>query len=971
MNKLLSIGFAAILAGCCSSPEAACGGKTAAKTTGLTVCHLVSPANIVKPVFAWKMESSRQGAAQSAYRVKVYEGVCPKTRRLVWDSKDVISALSTGVKYAGPTLRGARKHTWEVAVRDEKGIWLKSASGFFETGLAADDWKGSKWIGATDAREATKDEKEKAMCAAPGTDCVVKTLENPRQVVEAYWTVTGLGVFEAYVNGTPVSRRCCKGGVVRDMLKPGFTHAFKTRHSFTYDVTHLMNVAQGAKNTFSAMVSAGWWRDKITGYAGSRSAFRGMLILRHADGTETRMGTDETWLAAVGGPVTRAAIFDGEHYDARVKNCWMKGKTCDKFKPAVVNKEFKGIIVPMEGATIRHRDDLALTPVEVYVWKGVEGANDQQFGKVKVLRKYAPDALIELDAGETLVVDFAQNAAAVPCFKAQAAAGTVLTILPAEMLNDGAGLKSRGNDGPEGAVYRKNLRKLYETGAEVKYTFAGAGEERYRPEFTFFGYRYVSITATGKVMISKLRSIPVTSTPKWAETGRLVTGEKDVNKLVSNVLWGQYSNYLSVPTDCPQRNERLGWCADTQVFCEAASYNADVYGFLAKWMRDMRDTQHDNGSFPGVAPHAQYGSNASEEIGWSDAGIIVPYTMWKQFGDATIVDDNWNAMEKYLALTAKNKFDSPRGNTHQWADWLSFEDYESAGGGLGNRIPAWETKNGKRGPKAETLVYWHYLGGCYWLWDAQMMAEMAEASGRTQAAAKYRAMAAEAKQYLKANFFDKNDGLVLKPYRNNQCAHLFAIKFGLVEGPAREETKQLLVKNIADHGGCLTTGFLGTSILMDTLTYDVGAPDVAYSLLLQHKNPSWLYSVDQGATTIWERWNSYVKATGFGPVGMNSFNHYAYGAVVAWMYGSMAGIREDPKAPGFKHIFLAPVPDKRVGQVSASFNSSYGTIESAWKYGHDGKWSWTFTIPANTTATVTVPGEKPKEYVSGTYTVVK
>ena len=628
----------------------------------------------------------------------------------------------------------------------------------------------------------------------------------------------------------------------------------------------------------------------------------------------------------------------------------------------------------MEGAPIRHRDDLALEPVEAYVWKGVRDAADDRFGKVHVVRRYRLDEPITIEKGETLVVDFGQNAAAVPCFQAEAAEGTTLTILPAEMLNDDNGLKSRGNDGPEGSVYRQNLRKLWHDGAIAEYTFAGKGIERYRPKFTFYGYRYASLSASDRVKILKLRSVPVTSTPKCVELGRLTTGEKDVNKLISNILWGQYSNYLSVPTDCPQRNERLGWCADTQVFCEAAAYNADVYGFLRKWMRDMRDTQHENGSFPGVAPHAQYGSQASEEIGWSDAGIIVPFTMWRQFGDTSIIDDNWEAMEKYLALTAKNKFDSPRANSHQWADWLSFEDYESAGGGADKtRLSAWETgPDGKRRPRAVTLKYWHFLGGCYWLWDARMMATMAEATGRAEAAARYAKMADEALAYIRANFVDKTDGQLLKEFRANQTPALFAFKLGLLtDEKAKAATKAALLDNIKAHKGCLTTGFLGTSILMDTLTYDVGVPDVAYSLLLQHENPSWLYSVDQGATTIWERWNSYVKATGFGPVGMNSFNHYAYGAVLAWMYGTMAGIREDLQAPGFKHIILAPLPDKRVGHAEACYDSAYGKIASAWRYDSDGKWTWTFTIPANTTATVTVPGGETKEYVSGTYTIVK
>ena len=952
------------------------GASSDAKTVGLTVCRLTAPVNISKPVFAWKMESQREGAAQTAYRIKVYEGACPVARTLVWDSKPVISSASVGIRYTGPALRSAKKYTWDVSIRDERGAWLEPANGCFQTGLFEPDWKGSDWISAADACAATDTDKKDKQISAAGTSCFVKTVENPKAVKEAFWTVAGLGVFEAYVNGEPVSRKCRKGGLVRDMLKPGFTHAFKTKHSFTYDVTHLLKTEAGAANTFAAMVSAGWWRDKIVSYAGKLSAFRAVLIVRYADGTEKRIPTDTSWQAAVGGPVKRAAIFDGEFYDARVKTCWMKGKVCEKFKPAVVNKEFQGSIFPMEGATIRHRDDLALKPVEAYVWKGVTGADENKFGKVNILRSCKPDDEITLLPGETLVVDFAQNAAAVPQFTAAAKEGAVITILPAEMLNDGDGLMSRGNDGPEGSVYRKNLRKLWHDGAICEYTFASADDETFRPEFTFFGYRYASITATDKVVIKKLRSIPVTSTPKCHELGSLSTGEKNVNKLISNILWGQYSNYLSVPTDCPQRNERLGWCADTQVFSEAAAYNADVYGFLSKWMHDMRDTQHDNGSFPGVAPYAQYGSEASEEIGWSDAGVIVPHTMWRMFGDTAIIDENWDAMEKYLALTAKNKFDSPRGNSHQWADWLSFEDYESAGGGADKtRIPAWEKGTGgkgKRRPRAETLVYWHFLGGCYWLWDALMMKDMAEATGRIAAAEKYAKMADEAKAYIRKNFLEKEDGMILKPFRANQTPALFLLKFGLLENEkAIAATKAALFKNIKDHKGCLTTGFLGTSILMDTVTYEAGAPDVAYSLLLQHENPSWLYSVDQGATTIWERWNSYVKATGFGPVGMNSFNHYAYGAVLAWMYGTMAGISEDPKAPGFKHIILAPIPDKRVGHVDASYNSAYGKITSSWRYGREGKWTWTFSIPANTTATVTVPGGKPVEYASGTYTIVK
>ena len=940
--------------------------KPAAQVVGLMTDQLVSPANIgAAPRFSWKMQSARTGAAQTAYRVKLFEGLSGKKQ--VWDSGEVACGKSVAVKYGGPALRSAQKYVWTVEVKDEKGTWLKPAKGFFETGLfKKDDWDGAAWISAADAKVRGGNARGKQE-AEDGTACFVKTIPNGKDVKEAYWTVAGLGAFEAYVNGEPVSRKGCKtikGRLVSDFLKPGFTHNGKTKYSFAYDVTHLMKTGKADANTFAAQVSAGWWRDKIVNFFGKKSAFRAQLILRYADGTEKKIGTDTTWLSATTGPVLRAAIFDGEDYDARIKTDWMKGKTCDKFKPSEINTEFKGELFPMTGAPVRLREDIAIAPVEMYVWKDAEGAKDGEFGKVKKLRSYKDGDAIVVDKGETLIVDFGQNAAAIPCFIFSAAEGVTLKMRPAEMLNDGNGARKRGCDGPEGSAYFTNYRAARTT---LNYTFAGAGEEKYRPTFTFFGYRYASITTTGKVTIKKIRSIPVTSIPKWSETGCLETGVADVNKLISNVKWGQYSNYLSVPTDCPQRNERLGWTADTQVFTEAASYNANVYGFFMKWMRDVRDTQHGDGSYTGVAPQAQYGSERGHQLGWADAGIIVPYTIWKQFGDTRVVEESWESMKRYMKLLEEMKYTSPQARGHQWADWLSYEKLETCGGGAWERGP-----NGKRRPKADALTYWQYLGCSYWLWDARMMATMADAIGKKEDAAAYRAMSDRALKFLREKFVDAKDGMLLPVFRDMQTPALFALKLGLLEKPdAIAKTKAALLKNFKDHGDCLQTGFLGTSILMDTLTYDVGAPDMAYTLLLQHKNPSWLYSVDQGATTIWERWNSYTKKDGFGSAGMNSFNHYAYGAVLAWMYGTMAGIQEDVACPGFRHIILAPVPDRRMGRVKACFRSPYGPIRSAWNYDDAGKWTWTFTIPANTTATVTVPGEPPKEYVAGTYTVVK
>ena len=566
--------------------------------------------------------------------------------------------------------------------------------------------------------------------------------------------------------------------------------------------------------------------------------------------------------------------------------------------------------------------------------------------------------------GETLVVDFGQNAAAVPAFVFKAAEGTVLTCLPGELLNDGNGAKSRGMDGPEGSVHRTNLR-IPDDGMQLEYTFGPAkGYVSYHPHCTFFGYRFASITATDEVRIRSLVSIPVTSIAQDLETGTITTGDESVNKLISNTLWGQRSNYLSVPTDCPQRNERLGWTADTQVFSETGTFVANTDAFFHKWMRDMRDSQSETGGFPGVAPLAQYGGDMMR-LGWADAGIIVPWTVWKQFGDPAIIEENWAAMDHFMQHVNDTKYDhralvAENGN-YQWADWLSYEPMESHGGS------AFTTdRNGRRAPLPESVIYWNYMSACYWAQDAEMMRDMAVATGRD--AAKYQAMVDAARAYLKKTFLDGKGGFKTAIFNTMQTPALFALKNGLVEGPAKEAMKARLRANFAQHGGCLQTGFLGTSILMQTLTEN-GMADIAWDLIFQRKNPSWLYSVDNGATTIWERWNSYTLESGMGPKGMNSFNHYAYGCVCQWLWETAAGIATDLAAPGFKHIRLAPIPDKRLGHLEAEYNSAAGLIKSAWRYEGD-SWIWDFTIPEGTSATVILPdGSAPKEYTPGTYTI--
>lgn len=816
-------------------------------------------------------------------------------------------------------------------------------------------WQSSLWISVANA-PVVKEKVYDGTRAADGTSWFMSTVKNDKKVSRALWMTTGLGVYEIYVNGKLVGD---------EILKPGFTHYEKTKLSFTYDVTGCFKTASGDENVLSAQVTPGWWADKIItpgghdGMIGKKCAFRGVLELTYTDGSKELYGTNiEDWKAGIAGPVTHAAIFDGEEYDARIP---LGYETPEKLSTPEVNNEFKGEIFPSDGAEVYFRQDLSLAPVNAYIWESVEGKNENDFGKIVIKRKYNAGEPMEINPGENLVIDFGQNTAAVPSFIFSVAEGTVLNCVTSELLNDGNGAKDRGMDGPEGSVHRLNLR-IPDTGMKLKYIFADSeGDVNYTPRCTFFGYRFISINVSDKVVIKDIKSLPVTSISKEMEIGCIKTGNELVNKLISNTLWGQRSNYLSIPTDCPQRNERLGWTADTQVFAETGSFFANTSSFFHKWMRDLIDSQGETGGFPGVAPLSQYGNDMTR-LGWSDAGVIVPWTIWKQFGDKEIVELSWDAMEKYMSHINETRYDhntliGENGN-YQWADWLSYEPLESCGGSAFDL----------NGPLPEAIEYWNYLSASYWLLDASMMRDMAIGTGRD--ASIYESMILNAKNYIRDKFFTLGGKFKTDILNTMQTPALFALKNGIFEGKIKDDIIFRLRENFEKHGNCLQTGFLGTSILMPALTEN-GMSDIAWNLLFQRKNPSWLYSIDNGATTIWERWNSYMLDQGMGPRGMNSFNHYAYGVVCEWIWETAAGISSDPVNPGFKHIIMKPIPDKRLGSIEAVYNSVSGTIKSSWRYEGD-KWIWEFSIPDGCTASVTIPGEsESREYISGDYKIVR
>lgn len=805
----------------------------------------------------------------------------------------------------------------------------------------AGEWKGD---------ELRKDEKAAAFS---------RRVVNAADVARVELFASALGTFELYVNGSLVSVE--EDGNRADFLRPGATDVWRRRHFLSYDVTHLWRRGKGEKNDVSAFVARSWFSDAAGGRKGVKPAFAAKVKIVFADGSSAVMETDESWSASFATPFERAGIYFGEVRDARVKQ---DAATCAGSTPAEVNTNFTGAVTAMEGPGVSLRRDLALDPREASVYSDadVSGATSNAFGKVAARKvRLCVGESVSLKAGEHLVIDFGQNAAAVPEIVARAEKGVVLSFKGGEMLNDMNGEKSRGNDGPGGSVYRANLRKLAADGALAKYVFAGGGAERYIPSFTFFGYRYAEISATGPVEIFSVRSIPVTSVARSMERGTITTGNADVNRLIKNARWGMYSNYLSIPTDCPQRDERMGWCGDTQVFAPAAFRFADAYGFLAKWMADMRDAQGENadGLYPAVAPLMSWGAVMWGRLAWADAGVAVPWTAWRMTGDTRIVEENWDSMSRYVDRIALTQHRTTDG--FQWGDWVSYEQITPTGS-----WPADHQWDG-RYLLPEAQKYFDYLGGCYWLMDAQRMADMALATQRGDDAKRYSKMADEAREYLKANFFESDGGL-LKIFRHMQTPAVFALQLGLYDDAAKASIVEGLLKNIKDHGGCLQTGFLGTAMILNALTYDANRPDAAYSLLLQDKDPSWLFTVRQGATTMWERWNSYTVEKGFGPVDMNSFNHYAYGSFTDWLFGAAAGIRPGP-AGGFDDRFeLAPLPDRRLGKVEATYKTKNGVIRSAWRYHDDGTLVWEFTVPRNSVASVSFNGTT-RDYPAGTYTL--
>ncbi len=906
------------------------------------------------PQLSWIGESDRRSERQTAYQILVASSAesLAKNDGDLWDSGKIDSDASIGVAYAGKPLASRAECHWKLRVWDRDGqpsAWSEPAR--WTVGLLApEDWR-AKWIDPTrppplaDAtanpelgitiKHATygpvsqgggsRDVTEiVAKLAASGAkdlrvtndtmggdpaynqpkqllvDLVIngeaahasfpensqlhfsqlsvaphylrRSFTAPAPVRRATLYITALGLYEATLNGQRVGDH---------VLAPDWTDYNRRVRYQAYDVTPL--VRQG-DNVLGALLANGWYAGHLGngGFQeyGSVPALLAQLEITDADGQTHVVATDDAWKAHAS-PVTASDFMLGESYDARAE---IPGWN----RPGFDDRDWTA-------ATVRDEKPRAL--------------DAQVMPPVRQTAERRPISLAEPAPGRW-TYDLGQNMVGVVRLKITAPAGTTLTLRHAEMLK------------PDGTIYTTNLRGAPSTDT---YVCKGGGEEVWQPAFTFHGFRYVELTGPPDKPAADAVTGVVIGTDNPA-AGSFITSSEQLNQLVSNIEWGQRGNYLSVPTDCPQRDERLGWMGDAQVFVRTATDVADVQAFFSKWLVDVDDAQSPQGAFTDVSPERGTGAGTPA---WGDAGVICPWTIYLAYGDKRTLERHLPAMIRWVEWCREHSTgllrDKDRGG--DYGDWLSIN---------------------ANTPK-------DVIGTAYFAYSTRLVSKACHALGKEEDAAKYKQLFQDIKKAFNRAYV--NDDGTIKG--NTQCGYVLALKFDLMQDFFHDNGTDVgkLVKDIAAKGNHLSTGFIGVSYLLPVLT-DHGHLDVAYTLLNQDTFPSWLFSVKQGATTIWERWDGWTPEKGFQDAGMNSFNHYSLGSCGEWLYTTVAGIDWDPDAPGYKHLVIHPQPGGGLTEVKAGLRTVHGQVNSAWKVA-DGKFTYDLTLPANTTATVTLPTNDP------------
>lgn len=784
----------------------------------------------------------------------------------LWDSGRVDSSEQNQIAYTGLPLRSGQRAYWRVRVWDASGLISEPSEISF---WEAGLLNPGDWIG--EWLSAPQLER---------TPLFRRSFNLTSPVVRARLYATARGVYEPRLNGLRVADA---------LLSPGWTDYTKRVQYQTFDVTALL---QSGENTLGALLGDGWYAGQLgwthapkhDRHYGDQPQLLMQLQLELIDGTRQIIASDASWRCAAG-PIVSSDLYAGEHHDARHEERGWDGVGFNDSSWSAV--------------TLTPRDDVLLC---------ADSAEP-----VRQLATLEPIAVNEVAPG-VFVYDLGQNIVGWARLRVTGPRGTAVQLRFAEVCN------------PNGTIYTESLRSARCTDT---YVLSGDSTEYWEPRFTFHGFRFIEITGyPGVPTLADLLGIVVGSDTPW--TGEFECSNPLVNRIALNIEWGQRGNFLSVPTDCPQRDERLGWLGDAQIFARTATYNADVAGFLTKWLRDVVDAQTSDGAFPNVAPHLTGLTNPEGAPAWGDAGVIVPWTLYCVYSDTQILTSMWQPMERWMEYieSANPNFLWQQRLSHNFGDWLA-QDGDDPSNALGSRTPK------------------DLLATAYWAYDAKLMARMARVLGLESRALRFEALFERIRTAFTAAFLHTDGWLEGR----TQTGQVLALHFDLVPDHSRTAVADKLLEAIEQRGGHLTTGFVGVGYLCPVLT-QTGHLDTAYRLLLNESFPSWGYSISRGATTIWERWDGQKEDGSFQDVGMNSFNHYSLGSVGQWIYQTVAGI--DALEPGYTKLIIAPQPGGELTWVRATYRSIRGLVSCEWRI-EAGEFSLRVSVPCNVSATVKLP----------------
>jgi alpha-L-rhamnosidase len=810
---------------------------------------------------------------QTAYHIQASfkEQDLLKGKKLVWDTKKTNSDQSIHIIYQGPQLNSGQRIYWRVKIWDNQGresTW--SAPAFWENGLLkASDWD-AEWITPDIDEDPEKDN--------PPT-LLRKSFEVNKNIQSARLYITSHGLYEAYLNGQKIGD---------EVFTPGWTSYNKRIQYQTFDVTHLLE--KGA-NAMGVHLGDGWFRGRF-GFSRQRNIYGEKLALlcqleiTYKNGKVVKIISDNTWKSSTG-PIQWSGIYDGALYDAR------------KEKPGWNTTQYQD--TDWRGVNIaNHPKSRLIAPAGVPIRK---------------IEEIKPVRIFSTPNGEK-VVDLGQNMVGWVKLSVRGKAGDAISLYHAEVLDK------------DGNFYLDNLRSAKQ---KIEYICKGNGEEVYEPTFTFQGFRYVMVeNYPGELTKDAITGIVIHS--DMEPSGTFECDYPLINQLQSNIQWGQKGNFLDVPTDCPQRDERMGWTGDAQAFAPTACFNFNTAAFYTKWLGDVIADQREDGAVPFVVPHV-LADNSYGSTGWADAATIIPWTMYRKYGDQKILEVQYESMKNWVNylndLAGENRLVQ---DGFHFGDWLFFIHPTS-----------WNDKPG--------YTDIDFLATAFFAYSTDILVKTSKVLGHSEDTKKYAGLFNEIKAAFQKEFV--TPGGRLSPH--SQTAYTLALAFDLLTPNQINTAVNYLTTNIEKRQFHLSTGFLGTPHLCHVLS-KYGKTDVAFKLLLQDTYPSWLYPVTRGATTIWERWDGIKPDSSFQTPRMNSFNHYAYGAIGDWMYSVVSGIQDVESHPGYKQLVIKPHPSQELGYARAEHQSLYGKIVSGWKYADD-MVTYDIEIPPNTMATVMLPGE--------------